>query len=210
MSSSPAQDLPRKRDSVPHPRGGVLFAVVVVVVLIALLGVEAGSHQSSPLVAGPWTSSVEGVDLQVTLNATTISVGQRLNITIVLLNTLKETDLIPTSTNWSFQAFPVAIWPPCIFVLPVEFVVLKGNYTLGDLEAAGSNSTADLVCMEGTTVDHVAFQPTSDIATMNGTYLGGEVEPTRIGPIRLATNFTVSGYSDFHHPGRGPGHLQPL
>lgn len=140
---------------------------------------------------------MEGVSLQVTLNATTISVGQRLNITIVLLNTLTEANLIPTSANWSFHAFPVSIWSSCDYMLPVEFVVLKGNYTLEDLEAVGSNSTEDYMCMEAMEVGHVAFQPTSDIATLNGTYYSATAVPTRVGPLHLATNFTVSGYWDF-------------
>jgi len=48
---------------------------------------------------------------------------------------------------------------------------------LGELEAAGSNATEDYMCMEAGIVDSIAFQSSSDVATLNGAR----------GVVRLAT-----------------------
>ena len=52
----------------------------------------------------------------------------------------------------------MALWPPCYYNMPVEAVVLKGNYTLEDLRTV-ANITFHTLCMESVTIDHATFQP---------------------------------------------------
>jgi hypothetical protein len=182
----------------------------IVVIMVVLFGVEAASYggaslpsqptetQSTPGLVGPWVSSADGIRLEVTLNATTINVHQELNVTMALFNTYGEPDSVPTmnSVNWSIGAFPVEIWPGCLFSLPIGFVIVQGNYTLADFMATRGNTTVGYLCMGGYGIDHVDFQPNSDIAVLTGTYSQGGGEQA-LGPYRLSTNFTVSGYWDY-------------
>ena len=74
-------------------------------------------------------SSASGLDLSATINATNIAVGQSVNITLLIFNTLPNVNSVPASSDFAFQGVPVAVWPPCYFDVPMEVVVLQGNYT---------------------------------------------------------------------------------
>lgn len=176
----------------------VLFAVIVVLV-VASLGAEPMLYPQNQAAVGVAPS--QEIRLQVTLNATTIGVGQMLNVTMTLLNILPETNSVPVANpiNISAVSFPVAMWPTCIVPIPVQFVVVRGNYTLSGLSQLNTTnmySPPQDECLEYV-VNHIIFQPDSDIAMLNGTSFLGSVNTWVLGSIRLSTNFTLAGYWDY-------------
>lgn len=149
--------------------------------------------ETSTSTGGSETSSVlsdNGIQLAASINATTITVGQRLNIAVSILNTLSKINAIRPSNGWPFQGVPIALWPACYFGLPAEVAVLEGNLTLKDLQTV-ANTTFNYGCMEGVTIDHVIFQPESNQANLTGVYSWGGNQT--LGPFRLAFNFTTAG-----------------
>ena len=173
----------------------ILLVALLVVAVVALVSIEGAVNQPSPPVA--WeTASTNGVLFRVTLNASRISASQRLNVTMMLYNTSPKLNWIPEGNNWTFQGFPVAFWNGCVVQIPVEFVVVKGNYNSDNLESMATNSSVGYACTEPFKVDHVVFQPSSDVAGATGTV--GGIGPNRTaGPFRMLTNLTVSGYWDY-------------
>jgi hypothetical protein len=133
-----------------------------------------------------------GIELVLSINATTLRVGQRLNASLSIVNTLPRVNTIQPSNNWLFQAVPVALWPPCYFGLPAEIAVLNGTYSAQNLRAA-ANATFKYICMEGVIVDHVIFQPASDKANLTGIYGVSGANQT-LGPFHLSKSVTTSGY----------------
>jgi hypothetical protein len=131
-----------------------------------------------------------GLDLVLASNATTIKVGQKLNIDISLFNSLPSAISMPASQDWPFKGVPVALWPACYGTTPAYAVVLKGNYTLQGVESV-ANITVSYQCMEGAGVDHVVFQPSSSQAYLTGSGFGPSP-----GPYELSLNFTTGGYWD--------------
>jgi hypothetical protein len=123
---------------------------------------------------------------------------QRLNVTVSLSNTLAETNSLAAASNWTIQGFPIAVWGGCDFALPIEFAVLKGNYSSGEIQAMNNNSTGGqmgVICMEGASVKTIAFQPSSNEVNLTGTaFIANAIPNQSLGSYRLESNFTVSGY----------------
>src|SRR5271154_4039013 len=78
--------------------------------------------------------SSRGLELSASTNST-IQEGQKLTITMSLLNSSPSPLIVPASDDWGVHGFPVALWSPCTGLEPLEFMVVKGNYTLDDLQA---------------------------------------------------------------------------
>lgn len=147
------------------------------------------------------TESSSGIQLEVSVNTTTVVVGGRLNIDVGLFNTLSESNNVSTADDWTIQGFPIAIWGPCAFDLPVGFVVVSGNYNGAQLEQMTVNASqaeVGYVCMEGSSVKFIDFQPDSSQANLTGTLIiSGEVPHQSLGSFNLESNFSVSGYWDY-------------
>ncbi len=133
-----------------------------------------------------------GVDLVLGLNATSLRVGQSLNVSVSLFNALPSTNSIPTSNVWDFQGIPVALWPPCYFIMPTEAVVLKGNYTVQGLQSA-ANVTFGYQCSQGVNIDLLTFQPRSLLANLTGL---GDPGNFTLGPHLMSLSFATNGYWD--------------
>lgn len=141
------------------------------------------------------------LELRVIINSTDLHAGQSLNITVSLFNAQSTTYNISIPSTGPFlqygfkvSAFPISMWGPCMFPEPVEFVIVKGNYSLGEMEQLARNtSTPSVVCMEGGSMSSIAFQPNSDVANLSGSFCTvgcyNYHETTR-----LVSNFTVKGY----------------
>jgi len=143
--------------------------------------------------------TVEGLQLEVALNATTIRLSQRLGITVSLYNTISSLLNLSSSDAWEVAGFPIALWPGCYFTQAVEFMIVKGNYTLGALQTASNSSEwfpSDVVgCAEGGTIEHIVFQPTNIRANLSGTLCVAICTPRQsFGADDLTSNFTVNGY----------------
>ncbi|MDG7012331.1 MAG: hypothetical protein JRN11_07270 [Nitrososphaerota archaeon] len=138
------------------------------------------------------------------MNATTISPGEKLNITVSILNSLPQENTVRPANDWLFKGVPVALWPPCYFGLPAQMVILKGNYTLQDLRAVAETSYG-YVCMEGVSVDHVIFQPNSDEVRLTGLYDVTGTNQT-LGPFNMSLSFATGGYWDIQNLSRMLNH----
>jgi hypothetical protein len=175
---------------------GAFWAVqaMIVVGVLALVALPSTNPSTSVSQASSSSSTLDsnGLSLSLSINATSqreISVGQTLQVNLSLFNTLPRVNSVPASSDWPFQGVQVAFWPPCYVSLPVETVVLKGNYTLQGLQNA---LTAILSgqCTLWTNVGHVVFQPTSSQANITG----ASYQNRTSGPFQLSVNFTTSGY----------------
>jgi hypothetical protein len=140
------------------------------------------------------TASSHGIELRLSDNATTLDVGQRLNVNVSIFNTLSAVNSVLPSSDWAFQGVPAALWGSCTGAYPVEAVVLNGNYTAQELPYV-ANSTFQYTCAGFVNVDRVIFQPNSDQANITGTGPGPGVNQT-LGPYHLSLNFTTTGYWD--------------
>jgi len=202
--------------------------VVVLVVAILVVGslglgyfVGITNRQRTTTVSTETTStistmqSVGGLVLSAGVNTTTLRVGESLHITVSLYNglptTLNLTAFFPKnsssslSTNgslgdWAVHGFPIAMWEGCFAPEPIEFMIVKGNLSAGELQVASGNtdvwqSTRQYWCSEGGWVNNLVFQPSSSVANLTGTECTFVCFPfDRIGLMQLNSNFTVNGY----------------
>jgi hypothetical protein len=149
-----------------------------------------------PYVIGPnssYASSSAGLRLDLSVNSTTISAGQALSVAVSIHNTHTETNSVRPARDWKFSGVPIAMWPACYFDLPARIVVIKGYYSLEDLRNLAS--TPPYTCMEAVTIDHVIFQPGSDLVNLTGPYSVTKSNQT-LGPFSMGLNFTTKGYWD--------------
>src|SRR5438445_5787597 len=151
-----------------------------------------------------------GLRLSTLVNATDIIVGQKLNISVSVFNTLPTASgFFPQRSfeysaprevgNWTFYGIPVASWPICTsqfpfnWPLPISVVILNGNYTAQELPSI-ANTSFPIPC--GSTAGIIpewTFEPNSNL--INVTYFAdGGVGYRTLGLFRLATSFTASGY----------------
>jgi hypothetical protein len=120
-----------------------------------------------------------------------IAVGQSLDVSLSIVNTLPEVNVLKPSNDWLLHGVPIALWPPCFPGLPAEAAVLQGNYDAQDIQSA-ANVTFSYVCMEGVSVDHVIFQPNSDQVNLTGLYDVTQTNQT-LGPFHMSLSFTTGG-----------------
>jgi hypothetical protein len=149
---------------------------------------------SSSTSTGPTANeSVGSPELLVSANAT-IQEGQNLSIAIALVNPSPSSLIVGASDDWNVSGFPVAMWGGCQGLEPVEFMIVKGNYTLGDLHAASANaSISQGGCTEGGSVGVLLFQGEGSGADAKGTFCEASCSPD-INHFDLDSNFTVSGF----------------
>jgi len=159
--------------------------------------VEVGHFTVSPwngaqnVYPGTSVYSSNGLRLTLSTNSTELVVGQGLNVTLSIDNTLGSVNSVKPSNDWLMHGVPVALWPPCYFGLPAEAAVLQGNFSAGDISSA-ANVTFSYMCMEGVNVDHAVFQPNSDQVNLTGLYDVTSANQT-LGPFHLSLSFTIRG-----------------
>lgn len=145
-------------------------------------------------------TSPNGLRLSVSSNASELAVGQHLNVSLSIVNTLPKVNTVKPSNDWLMHGVPVALWPPCYFGLPAQVTVLQGNYSAQTIQAA-TNVAFNYICMEGVNVDHVIFQPNSDQVNLTGLYdVTGENQT--LGPFHMSLSFTTGGYWDLQNLSR--------
>ena len=147
-------------------------------------GTEPGSTSAT-------VTSTNGLRLTVSSNASELAVGQYLNVSLSIVNTLANVNTVKPSNDWLMHGVPVALWPPCYFGLPAQVAVLQGNYSAQTIQAA-TNVVFNYNCMEGVTVDHVIFQPNSDQVNLTGLYDVTQTNQT-LGPFHMSLSFTTGG-----------------
>ena len=190
---------------------GRTLAIVLILIVIAIgtiafvfynsqVGAPPGSSTSSSTSSEERTvtSSNLGIQLTASTNTTAVVVGHKLNIAVGLFNTLPEMNNVSTEDDLSINGFPIAVWGPCAAPLPFQFVIVSGNYSLANLKAMTTNSSAGeagYTCTAGAAVKFVVFQPDSDQANLTGTVMiAGEVPHQPLGTYHVESNFSVAGY----------------
>lgn len=157
------------------------------------------------------TVASNGLQLSTFINATDIRVGQKLNISVSVFNTLPTPNgFFPQRSfaysapgeagNWTFYGVPVATWPECTsqfpfnWPLPISVVVLNGNYTAQQLSSIANTSFSIGGCGPASpTIPKYTFEPNSDLINITAQFDSG-VGVRPLGQFQLASHFTVSGY----------------
>jgi hypothetical protein len=149
---------------------------------------------SSSTSIGPTANESVGTpELLVSANAT-IQEGQNLSIIIAVVNPSPSSLIVGASDDWSVNGFPVAMWGGCSGLEPVEFMIVKGNYTLEGLQAASANASIPQGgCEEGGSVGVLLFQGEGSGADVKGTFCEASCFPD-LNHFDLDSNFTVSGF----------------
>jgi hypothetical protein len=192
---------------------GVAFELNSAFPGVATTGLSSSSSQTSAKTevtraANTSTIASNGLRLSTSINATDLMVGQNLNISISLFNTLPVANALEQGNppgNWTFYGVPVVTWPECSLLpheihfgwrFPIEVLVLNGNYTAQQLPSLANASLPAYPCSAG--VNTVAipiytFEPNSDI--INITYFAdGGVGLQPVGLFQSASHFTLGGY----------------
>ncbi len=184
----------------------VIFVVLGAIVASAYLAKESSRTQTSTSDSVSATSP-NGLRLTLSLPASSIFAGQKLNVSIGLFNAL-STPLdvlagnprgVPQAPNWTLEGFPLEIWPACYSTMPIVFAVMSGNYTIGQIRAMNGNWTTGgeqaTGCTAAGLVYNAVFEPHSDRANLNGTWISGSIAPDQsLGSYSLESNFTIGGY----------------
>ena len=155
---------------------------------------------ASNVYPGASVYSSNGLRLTLWSNSTELVVGQGLNVTLSIDNTLGSINSVKPSNDWLVHGVPVALWPGCYFGLPAQAAVLPGNFTTQDISSA-ANVTFGYGCAEGVEVDHVIFQPNSDQVNLTGLYDVTSTNQT-LGPFNLSLGFTTRGFWDLQNLSR--------
>ena len=163
------------------------------------------SAESETIVLGNNSASsvsADGIQLATSINATSLTSGEGLSVTLTISNTLPTANNVSTSNDWAFQGVPVDLWPTCYYSLPAEAAVLSGNYSADQLHLVAGDEL-QYNCMEGGTVDQVAFQPQSDEASLTGEVCIASCANGTMGTYGLSLNFTTTGYWDLGYLANG-------
>lgn len=137
--------------------------------------------------------SSRGLELSVSTNST-LQEAEKLTIVTSLLDSSPSPLIVPASDDWQVHGFPVAFWSSCSGVEPLEFMVVKGNYTLGDLQSASANaSVPEGGCMEAGQVYNLVFLGEGSEANATGQFCEASCFPNN-NRVNLEANFTVDGY----------------
>lgn len=150
-------------------------------------------------------SSGDGLELTATLNPPSPTAGQNISITVSLFNSLSSPLNVLTADAlvqglilppWVVNGFPVAMWGGCDGLEPVEFMIVRGNYSVAQLSSASANSSvyesagiSPFQCAEGGLIGSIEFRPDSSMANATCT---GMCAASQL--LNLTSTFTVSGY----------------
>ena len=172
-----------------------LFGVVVSLSVLGFATLVPPANRPTPVGPGTAVSYANGLRLEASVDSTQLGEGQALKVSLSLTNTQPWADTVPTASRWPFEGIPVALWPACYFVLPVQVVVLKGSYTADQLGYVATR-TSNYGCMEGGRINQVLFQPASDQVRIAGDVCIANCYHETLGPYHLEFNFTTTGYWD--------------
>jgi hypothetical protein len=144
-------------------------------------------------------SPENGLVLSAAVSPQSPKAGQNLSIEIALSNGRSTPVNVSVSNDWTVNGFPVAMWGECDGLEPIEFMVVRGNYSLAQLSSASANSSVydaaryPFGCAEGGSESYLEFQPDSSVANATGTFCGGTCSPSSH-TWNLTSIFSVSGY----------------
>jgi len=152
------------------------------------------------------TLSANGIQLTLSLNATELGVGQRLQVAMSLRNTLAKSVSLQPTDDFRFYGLYVPFWGACTLNYPVEMVILKGTYNLLGLLTYGyTRGPTDPIpmCMEGTLVNQFTFLLQSDQGNLSGVYDVTNTN-TNTGPYPMVVDLSTGGYWNMSNIALGP------
>jgi len=162
----------------------------------------------NPINESASTLAPDGIRLTLSVNASELEVGQKLQVSMSLKNTLTTSDTLQnTQSKWPFHGVYVSLWPECDTTQPAQMVILKGTYDLKGLQSNPytSVSTDPLGwCTFYTVVTQFTFLPNSDDGATNGTFYSSSISHSNEGPFSEAVNFTTTGYWNMTSIAEGP------
>lgn len=173
------------------------FALVLLIIVggvgtAAMMQARTGTGGEGTPASTATASSLDGIQLTVSSNASELAVGQSLSVKLSITNTLSMVNTVKPANEWLMHGVPVALWPPCYFGLPAQVAVLQGSYDAQDIHAV-TDVSFNYMCMEAVGIDHIVFQPNSDQVNLTGLYSVNQENQT-LGPFHLSLSFTTGGY----------------
>jgi hypothetical protein len=155
------------------------------------------------------TVASNGLELSTSINATELAVGQVLDVSISLANTLPTPSSLQQGGkagflpgNWTVYGVPVATWRECTLDVfpfgwqyPIDVLVLSGNYTVQQLSSLANVSLSAGPCGAGagaSAIPTYTFEPNSDL--INITYFGSGGGHGALGVWPASTHLMVGGY----------------
>jgi hypothetical protein len=181
---------------------GILAFALVAGLVVAVIGVGSFTMSNQqPATIAPTSSDsplVDSLILNVNISSRTLVTNGTLGITISIYNSLSTPLNLSTasynSTSGKVNGLPVAMWGGCAGLEPVEFMIVKGNFSIAELQVASINSSyPEIICMEGGSVSYVSFLPMSSNVTTTGYFCMASCFPNH-GSWNLSTSFSVDGY----------------
>jgi hypothetical protein len=192
------------------------LTIAGVLVLVSIPSKTPSSTESSretPACLGSTTvlNAIGGypncLHLIIGVNSTTLSVGQSLQISVDLVNTLSYANNVSTPVlrfgptgSYQFGGFPISTWPPdCLGPFPLQFIVVNGSYTLDSLPATDPDYIIGAPsCSGGQIATQFSFGADSDRVNVTAESCTGACSPypgTRLSTsYRLESDFSVMGY----------------
>lgn len=165
----------------------------------ATSGSSTESSSSTTTQSFSTNSSSQGLELTAAIDPQSPKADQNISIAVSLSDWRSTPINVSASNDWRINGFPVAMWSECEGLEPVEFMVVRGNYSAAEVGSASANSSVyDAVrypfgCMEGGPVSYLEFQPESSVANLTGRFCAGECSPSSYSS-NLTSTFSVSGY----------------
>ena len=117
------------------------------------------------------SQSANGLSLSIFLDATTYHPGREVLIVIDVRNILSKANLIPASSDWSYNDLGLG---QCDLGSPYGIAIFQGNYTSSDFSTATPLSLYDynltVPCPTSIPISSYDFEPLSDIATASSSF----------------------------------------
>ncbi len=146
------------------------------------------------------TSLANGLRLEASLNSTKFQVGQELNVSLSLFNTLPTDANISANSNWLFHGVPVAIWDPlcrgtyAFWPSPIEVIIVSGNLSVAQLATTpGNPKLPSCPPIDYGLVNDLTykFEPQDSEVSL---YLDADIQgPLTAGPFHISSHFAVGG-----------------
>jgi hypothetical protein len=150
-----------------------ILALVVAVLVVGGLGVgyyyQTSRHPNTGVAQTTYTASNPnlGIRLTISLNASTIRVGEEVNYSASVENTRSSENNVSSASNW---AVPGLIFTACASPTdsPIAYAILRGYYVSGNISKAPSVNYGMMCTTVSGGVTVYSFQATSDRASVIG------------------------------------------
>jgi hypothetical protein len=177
-----------RKDLIAH--GMATAGVVATLVVFFLLAPVSPGTGSSFLSTSSFTPTASGLELHLSLNATSVASGQSVSVTVWVYNpTSSEADASYSGT-WAVQGMGVG---PCgAGNFPMGFVIMRGNLSLNEVkkgEALQLYGPGTYACpMILMSIQSYVFSPTSSFAALEGS-----CSPSACFTDNMSASMTFSG-----------------